>query len=308
MKIVLMGSSSFSILSFESIVKEGYNIVGVYTQPPKIAGRGQKIKKTLVHEFAQANEFTVFTPVSLKKQEEQHLLERLNPDVIVVIAYGLVLPKAVLYIPKFGCINVHASILPRWRGASPIQRSIEYGDNETGITIMQMNEKLDEGNIIMQHSVNIKLDVTSEILTNELSILASSMIIQTLDRLKKGKLYSSPQSQEGVTYAKKLSKKESLLDWNFPAVVLERKVRAFNPWPGTYFFFNGKRIKVFKAKVILNNKANTIKVGTVIDNKFTIACKKDFLRLELIQEEGGKKMLTEEFLKGHFISIGHSIL
>lgn len=297
-----MGTPEFAVPPLEAIVGYGHEVVAVYSQPPKPAGRGYQVIKSPVHQKAEELGIPVFTPNSLKDPEAQAVFAGHQADLAVVAAYGKILPKAILEAPRFGCFNIHASLLPRWRGAAPIQRAILAGDNETGVTIMHMNEGLDTGNTLLADRILITPSTTASELHDRLSLMGASLIIDTLEDLEKGILDPQPQPEAGVTYAEKLSKDEGLFSWSEPAMEIERKIRALNPWPGVYFRLNEKNIKILEAEVAhLNLKG---KPGEVLDDQLTIACGTDSLRILRLQQAGGKALSAREFLNGHKIKSG----
>ncbi|MBY0462627.1 MAG: methionyl-tRNA formyltransferase, partial [Alphaproteobacteria bacterium] len=248
MRIIFMGSPLFSVAALTKLIEAGHEVIAVYCQPPRAKDRGHTVQKGAVHLAAEALVLKAYTPKSLKSEEEQALFKSHNADVAVVAAYGLILPKAILEAPKLGCINIHASLLPRWRGAAPIHRAILEGDKETGITIMQMDEGLDTGDILSMQSLPITQATTTPILHDQLSALGADLIVSTLENLSA--ISPTPQPTQGVTYAHKLVKSEGYLDWNLPAVELKRKIAALNPWPGTWFEHKDIPIKVLEASVV----------------------------------------------------------
>lgn len=293
MKIVFMGTPDFSVPVLERLIKE-HEVVCVYTRAPKEAGRGNKLMKTPVHLCAEKYGIEVRTPKTLKNESEQELFKALNADVAVVAAYGLLLPKAVIEAPKFGCLNVHASLLPRWRGAAPIQRSIEFGDKESGVTIMQIVEALDAGAMYAKGVVPITSEITGGMLHDALSELGADLMLKVLDNLES--IRPEPQDESLVTYAAKLDKSECLLDFRLPADVLERKIRAFNPFPATFFEYQGERFKVLLAE-IADAKGTP---GEILEGcaKLLIACGDKALNIKYIQRQGKKAMAIEELLRG----------
>lgn len=301
LKIVFMGTPQFSVETLEKLIEANYDVVAVYCQPPRPSGRGHKLTASPVQQKAQQLGIPVFTPKSLRNEEAQAIFKALNPDLAIVVAYGLILPNAILEIPKFGCLNIHGSLLPRWRGAAPIQRAIMAGDLETGITIMQMDEGLDTGPMLSKSVVAITPQTTALTLHDTLSTIGATLLVETLDPYLKGTLQPLPQPESGVTYADKLSKAESCLDWNESAQALDRRIRAFTPWPGLYFNHNGMPIKVSKAEVVSDT---TDTPGKVLDNQLTIACGKGALRLLQLQRPGGKWLSPTEFLNGYDLPVG----
>ena len=290
MRVIFMGSPEFGVPTLKALLQE-HEVVCVYTQPPRASGRTITDPRTPVHRFAEDNGIPVRTPVSLKGVQEQAEFAALNADVAVVAAYGLILPKNVLNAPKFGCINVHASLLPRWRGASPIQNAILHGDEMSGVTIMQMDEGLDTGDILMGDTVLIHDRMTAGELHDRLMEMSPKMVLSTLRSFTYGQLFSHPQDECNrlPTSSHKLEKEHGKLDFSKPARELERMVRAFDPWPGTYFEAENDRIKVLKAEV----------VGDPSSNHLDVKCGDGrYLRLLLVQKAGKKPIGGREFLNG----------
>lgn len=293
MKIVFMGTPDFAVKALEALAAR-HEVVCVYTREPQEAGRGKKLTKSPVHEFAEAHGILVRTPKTLRSAEAQAELKALQADISVVAAYGLILPQAVIEAFPLGCINIHGSLLPRWRGAAPIQRAIEAGDNESGITIMKVVEKLDAGDMLLKGSVPITAETTGETLHDAMAGLGAELIVKALDNWQN--LHAEPQDERLVTYAAKIDKAESRLDFSMPAEVLERKIRAFNPYPAVYFEYGGERYKILRAKVVDESG----EAGAILDGagRLVIACGDKALEVTEIQRQGKKKMPTEELLRG----------
>lgn len=293
MKIVFMGTPDFAVKALEALAAR-HEVVCVYTREPQEAGRGKKLTKSPVHEFAEAHGILVRTPKTLRSAEAQAELKALQADISVVAAYGLILPQAVIEAFPLGCINIHGSLLPRWRGAAPIQRAIEAGDNESGITIMKVVEKLDAGDMLLKGPVPITAETTGETLHDAMAGLGAELIVKALDNWQN--LHAEPQDERLVTYAAKIDKAESRLDFSMPAEVLERKIRAFNPYPAVYFEYGGERYKILRAKVV----DETGEAGAILDGagRLVIACGDKALEVTEIQRQGKKKMPTEELLRG----------
>ncbi len=288
-----MGTPDFAVKALEALAAR-HEVVCVYTREPQEAGRGKKLTKSPVHEFAEAHGILVRTPKTLRSAEAQAELKALQADISVVAAYGLILPQAVIEAFPLGCINIHGSLLPRWRGAAPIQRAIEAGDNESGITIMKVVEKLDAGDMLLKGSVPITAETTGETLHDAMAGLGAELIVKALDNWQN--LHAEPQDERLVTYAAKIDKAESRLDFSMPAEVLERKIRAFNPYPAVYFEYGGERYKILRAKVV----DETGEAGAILDGagRLVIACGDKALEVTEIQRQGKKKMPTEELLRG----------
>lgn len=297
-----MGTPDFAVPTLAALYEAGHKIVNVYTQPPRPAGRGYQTHLSAVHRYAEAHTLEVSTPVSLKALSEIAKFSALQADAAIVVAYGLLLPAPVLEAPHFGCFNVHGSLLPRWRGAAPIQRALLAGDQETGITIMQMDQGLDTGPMLLQSSVPITHETTASGLNDQLAQLGARLMLETLGALLNSTLKAIPQPLEGVTYAQKLDKKEGRIDWQDAAEILERKIRAFNPWPGLWFEYKNERIKVLRAEIV--EKPVGALPGTMLDLKFTIACGQDALRLLEVQKAGARALDAQAFLNGQPIPQG----
>lgn len=301
MKVVFMGTPDFSVPVLEALTKH-HEVICVYTQPPRQAGRGNKLLASPVQQTAERLNIPVRTPVSLRKEDAIKEFQSLEADVGVVCAYGLILPKGILDAPKMGCINVHASLLPRWRGAAPIQRAIEAGDKESGVTIMQMDVGLDTGDMLLKGIVPIDENTTGQILHDALSQQGADLIIQVLEKMP------APQKQPetGITYAEKIQKNEALINWELSAQQIKNKIMAFNPYPATYFNLNGERIKVFNA--VVEDFNHNKPAGTILDNKLLVACgNQTALRLTELQREGKKRMIAEDLLKGFELKEGTTI-
>lgn len=296
MKLVFMGTPDFSVPVLENLAKE-HDVVCVYTRAPKEAGRGHKESKTPVHLKAEELGIEVRTPKTLRSEEEQVKFKALNADAAIVAAYGLILPKPILDAFPKGCINIHASLLPRWRGAAPIQRAIEAGDEKSGITIMQMDEGLDTGDMLLKGETAITPQTTGGMLHDALSAVGAELIMETLRHLDA--ITPQKQSEDGTCYAAKIEKEEGRLDFSQPAEVLERKIRAFNPFPATYFEYAGERFKVYEAEAF--NEASGYAPGTIIpnDSGLLIACGEGMLFITRIQRQGKKVMDIAELLRGY---------
>ncbi len=298
MKIVFMGTPDFALPALAALHKK-HTVVCVYCQAPKEAGRGQKVLKSPVQVFAEQNGIEVRTPKSLRQPEEQQKFAALKADVAVVAAYGLILPKAVIEAFPLGCLNIHGSLLPRWRGAAPIQRAIEAGDAKTGITIMQVVEALDAGAMYQKGEIEINRQTTGGILHDQMAELGARMIVEVLDNIQS--MRPQPQDESLVTYAAKIDKSEAKLDFALPAEVLERKIRAFNPYPGCYFEYGGERFKILQSEVVEADGA----VGEILAGEgLRIACGKNVLQVTEIQRQGKKAMSAEELLRGFRFATG----
>jgi len=302
LRLVFMGTPDFAVPSMLALAAAGHEIVCVYTQPPRPAGRGQKERPSPVQAAAATHGLDVRAPRSLKDTGEQADFASLNVDVAVVAAYGLILPKPILESPRLGCLNVHASLLPRWRGAAPIQRAILAGDIRTGVTIMQMDEGLDTGAMLLKRDVEIGR-MTAGKLHDALAVLGAEMIVEALKGLEAGALKAKPQPpKRGVTYASKIDKAEARIDWNQPASQIGRLIRAFTPFPGAWFEFEGERIRVLTAQVA--GGKSPARPGTIIDDALTIRCGKGFLKLQKVQRAGKSAVDAAAFLRGRAIPEG----
>ena len=300
MKLAFFGSPEFAVPALRALVGIGHEIVRVYTQPSQVAGRGKKVQETAIYAIASELGLQVCTPSSLTDEAVQQEFKELNLDAAIVVAYGLILKKPILDAPKFGCFNIHASLLPRWRGAAPIQRAIMAGDEETGVSIMRMNEGLDTGPLLLSETVPIRDFTTSQKLHNQLAILGSGMIVEALEGVFSGRLKEVPQPEEGITYAQKLTREEGRIDWNKTAEEIERKVRAFTPWPGAWFNLGDVRLKVLEVELVEGSG----EPGVVIDNNLTVSCRTGSLRLKTVQREGRRPMSVETLLRGFSIETG----
>lgn len=298
--MAFLGSPAFALPTLAALVDAGHRIVAVYCQPPRPAGRGQRLQRSPVHEDAERRGLDVRTPERLRDEAEQSGFAALDLDVAVVAAYGLILPKPILGAPRLGCLNVHASLLPRWRGAAPMERAILAGDRETGVTIMQMEEGLDTGPMLLAERAPIEPSTTKPALEDALAQLGAGLLLRALDGLIAQALVPRPQPDEGVTYAKKLQRDEGRLDWSRPAAVLERAVRALTPQPGVFFVHAGERIKVLAADVIGEDVIGAAGApGTVIDDRLTIACGEGSLRPLRLQRAGRGPVDATAFLRGY---------
>lgn len=293
-RLVVMGTTGFVVPSLERLLAAGHEVVAVYTQPPRPAGRGQKERPTPVHEAALRLGLEVRTPRTLKGPEAQAAFAALGADLAVVGAYGLLLPKPILEAPRLGCINLHASLLPRWRGAAPIERAILAGDPETGLSIFRMEEGLDTGPVLAMKPVPIGPTTTASDLHAALSRLAAEMVPEVVEGLAAGTLRAEPQAQEGVTYAKKLARDEGRLDFREPAALIERRLRALNPSPGCWCEARGERLLLLAGEPV----AGAGEPGTLIGLPFTVACGEGALRVTRLQRAGRKPMTPEELQRG----------
>jgi methionyl-tRNA formyltransferase len=302
LRLVFMGTPDIAVPSLAALIGAGHEIVSVYCQPPRPAGRGQHERPSPVQAYAEEKGLPVRYPVSLKDSDTQQEFAALGADAAIVIAYGLLLPQAILDAPRLGCLNIHMSLLPRWRGAAPIQRAIMAGDPETGVTIMQMDEGLDTGAILSSKAVPITPETTAEGLHDVLADIGARLAVDTLSGLEAGTVAARPQPGEGASYAKKLTRNDGSLDWSRGADELDRQIRALNPWPGTWFERDGERIRVLAAQCVGDSSGEP--PGTVVDSHATIACGTGSLRLVRLQRPGKAAMDAEAFLRGYSLTSG----
>lgn len=297
LRIIFAGTPDFAARHLDALLSSGHQIVGVFTQPDRPAGRGNKLTSSPVKQLAEQHGFAVFQPKSLRPEESQRLVAELRADVMVVVAYGLLLPQAVLEMPKLGCINVHGSLLPRWRGAAPIQRALWAGDTETGVTIMQMDAGLDTGAMLHKVACPIEAEDTSASLYDKLAVLGPQGLLATLQQLTNGSAIAEVQDESRVTYAEKLSKEEAKLDWRLSAAQLERCIRAFNPWPISYFNIDEQPVKVWQAKALSAPAA--AEPGTILQadrQGIQIATADGILIITQLQPAGKKAMSVQDVL------------
>ncbi|MDR6348828.1 MULTISPECIES: methionyl-tRNA formyltransferase [Pantoea] len=296
LKIIFAGTPDFAARHLDALLASEHQVVGVFTQPDRPAGRGNKLTSSPVKVLAQTHDIPVFQPKSLKPEENQHLVDDLQADIMVVVAYGLILPKAVLAMPRLGCINVHGSLLPRWRGAAPIQRSLWAGDTETGVTIMQMDVGLDTGDMLHKLSCPITAEDTSASLYEKLAQLGPQGMLLTLDLLASGNARPEVQDEALVSYAEKLSKEEARLDWSLSAAQLERCIRAFNPWPMSYFMIEEQPVKVWQATVLPHQNKQPGEIVHADKQGIQIATADGVLNLVSLQPAGKKAMSAQDLL------------
>lgn len=304
MKVIFAGTPDFAVPSLKALLENGADVVAVFTQPDRPAGRGRKLTQSAVKQFVVDSGVNIFQPQRLDNETIQ-TIESLQPDLMVVVAYGLILPKVLLDIPRLGCVNVHASLLPRWRGAAPIARAIEAGDKTTGITLMQMDSGLDSGAILKQVEAKITKTDTAQKLHDRLADLGGDLLAQSLSDLSDGRLKAVGQDEANVTYARKLSKSESRIDWSLAASVLERKIRAFNPWPVASAILDNMSVRIWMAGA--NNENHGETPGQITDTKhqgITVQTGNGVLHILELQKQGGKRLSAAAFLNGVRISAG----
>ena len=298
-KIVFMGTAEFAVPTLKKLVSSEHEIVGVYSTPPKKAHRGMSLSDSPVALIAKQSNLDLHIPGSLRSSEEYERLKSLSPDIIIVIAYGLLLPAEILTIPKIGCFNLHASLLPKWRGAAPIQRAMINGDENTGITIIKIDEGLDTGNIVIKKELLIGDNDSYTDLENKLSSIGADCFPSIFEKLENTKLFEK-QNDSKSTYAKKIVKSESRIDWNESASIIIRKINAFNPKPGAWFEYKNKRIKILRA----NKDQQKGTSGEVLDSNLKIACGDGSIQIIEVQKEGKQNCTVEEFLRGNKIVQG----
>ncbi len=307
LRVIFMGTPDFSVPTLMEIVGQGHEVVAVYSQPPRPAGRGMEERKSPVHEKAELLGLPVFTPTSLKSEEEQQAFRDLDADVAVVVAYGLLLPKAILEGTRDGCLNLHGSLLPRWRGAAPIQRAIMAGDAETGVQVMRMDEGLDTGDVCMSETIPINQSMTAQDLHDRMMILGADLMVRALAALSRGGLSSQPQSDEGVTYARKIDKAESRIDFSKSAQEVHNHIRGLSPFPGAWceMTIRGKaqRVKIRRSELAQGSG----EPGTLLGDDMTIACGDGAVRLVELQRAGKGAMGAEDFQRGADLNAGEKV-
>ena len=303
-RIVFMRTPEFSVSALKSLVNSNHKVLAVYSQPANKAHRGQKIIPSSVELFAKKCSLHLRTPVILDSDEEYNFLKSLKPDIVIVIAYGKIIPKRFLNLAKHGFINVHASLLPKWRGAAPIQRSIMNLDNQTGISIMKIVEELDAGPVMHQDKIQINEKIDTLTLSKVLSELGANSILNAINKIEKGEARFKEQNHSEATYAKKISKEEGKINWNQSAKKVLAKINGLNPNPGAWFQYKNERFKVWKAEIVNKNSD----AGKIIDDQLTIACDEQSIKILEIQKEGKSRQLTDQFLLGNKIKHGESII
>ena len=302
MKIVFLGSAYFSIPTLVKLIEAGHEIACVYSQPPRRAGRGKKVNLTPVHEMALKYGITVRTPENFKLQKDKLAFFDLNADLTVVVAYGLILPEEIIEAARYGSLNIHASILPKWRGAAPIHRAIMSGDSETGVCIMKMDAGLDTGPVVAKELTPIKADDTTSVLSERLADLGAKLLIETIKKIDE--LIPKPQSNIDVSYAKKIDKKEAKIDWSLDFQIIEQQIRGLSRYPGAWAYYNDERIKFLNVRINSSNQNNQAEPGMVIGTPLVIACEGGALEITLLQRSGKSVQTTEDFLRGFPIQIG----
>ena len=303
MKIIFMGTPNFALPILKAIYESEHKILEVYTQPATKSGRGQKLNHSDIFNYAEKLNLKVRSPDTLETKEEINHIKKLKPDLVIVVAYGKILPPKILNIDKLQFINVHASLLPKWRGAAPIQRAIMNMDSESGVSIMKIIQKLDAGPVLLQERIKINQEMSYEELSKKMSEIGAKLILNSIKLIENKKANFIDQKESEATYAKKIQKKESKIDWNESAKKNIAKINALYPNPGCWFDLSNTRIKIIKAIEI----EKTGEAGTILDNKMTIACSKNAIQILELKKEGKKQMLIDEYLKGNEIKIGQKL-
>ncbi|HTT96892.1 MAG TPA: methionyl-tRNA formyltransferase [Rhizomicrobium sp.] len=302
LRLAFMGTPDFAVPTLAELVAQGHDIAAVYSQPPRPKGRGLGTDPSPVHRFALGAGLDVRTPVTLKDQEQQELFRALDIDAAIVVAYGLLLPKPILDAPRLGCFNLHGSLLPRWRGAAPIQRAIMAGDSETGVMVMRMEEGLDTGPVLMAERTPVGRKTYGD-LHDELARLGADLMVRALSALERGSITEQPQPADGATYAKKILKDEARIDWTKSTCEIDCLIRGLSPVPGAWCEVKGERLKILYAEPASGSGAP----GTLIDDKFTVACGEGALRLVRLQRAGKSAMTADELLRGFALPKGEQL-
>jgi len=295
-----MGTPEFSLPALEELIKNNLNLLTIYTQPPKKSKRGQKLNVSPIEEFSRKKKLNLRSPINLNNDEEFKVLKNLSPDLVVVVAYGQIIPKNFLEIPKFGFVNIHASLLPRWRGAAPIQRAIMNQDKKIGVSIMKIEEKLDCGPVLSSKEIELNKNSTFGEIEKKLSVAGADLLFETLKNLRNKKIELKKQDDSKATYAKKISKNETRINWNLEADEVIAHIHGLSPNPGAWFEHKGDRFKVFKAI----KSSSSGKPGTVIDGNLNVACKSNSIQILELQKQGKNKQTVKEFLLGYKINNG----
>jgi len=300
LNIVFMGTPEFSVPTLEMLIKNSFNILKVYTQPPKKSKRGQKINPSAVEVFCEKNKINFSNPININNEEEFKVFKKLSPDIVIVVAYGQVISKKFLSLVKFGFINVHASLLPKWRGAAPIQRAIMNGDNKIGVSIMKIEEKLDSGPVLLFKEIELNQSITHGEIEKELSTIGADLLLKGLKGIKSGSFKFVSQTHSEATYAKKIAKAETKINWNLEANKVLSIIHGLSPNPGAWFKYENERFKILRAKMSLTKGAP----GIVLDENLTIACKLNSIKILELQRQGKNKQTAKDFLLGKKINKG----
>jgi len=299
-KIVFMGTPEFSLPTLEALIENKFNVVSVYTQPPTKSKRGQKINVSPIEEFSKKNKINFKNPINLNSDEELKIFKELSPDIVVVVAYGQIISKNFLNIAKFGFINIHASLLPKWRGAAPIQRAIMNGDKKIGVSIMKIEEKLDSGPVLASKEIELGQNAIHGEIEKTLSVMGANLLVENLKRLERGNSKFIGQVHSEATYAKKIDKGETKINWSLDATKVLAHIHGLSPSPGAWFEYVNERFKVLRAKISTANG----KSSYVLDENLTIACKSNSIQILELQRQGKNKQITKEFLSGKKIGNG----
>ena len=304
LNIVFMGTPEFSVPTLEALINNKLNVVKVYTQPPKKSKRGQKINPTPIEEFCKKNKVNFNHPINFNNKEELKVFKKLSPDIVVVVAYGQIIPKNFLDMAKFGFINIHASLLPKWRGAAPIQRAIMNGDKKIGISIMKIEEKLDSGPVLASQEIDLDQNATHGEIEKQLSVMGANLLIESLKNIEDGNSKFIDQVHSEATYAKKIEKTETKINWDLDANKVIGHIHGLSPYPGAWFEYQNERFKVLRA----NKSSYMGKPGSVLDENLTIGCQSDSIQILEIQREGKNKQTVKEFLLGKKINKGSILI
>ena len=303
LKIVFMGTPEFSVPSLDALIKNKFNILQVYTQPPKKSKRGQKINPSSIEEFSKKNKLNFRSPLNLNTDEEYEIFKKLSADVVIVVAYGQIIPKNFLNEPKFGFINLHASLLPKWRGAAPIQRAIMNGDKKIGVSIMKIEEKLDSGPILASEELELDQNATHGEIEKQLSIMGANLLIKSLKNIEDGNSKFVDQVHSEATYAKKIDKSETKINWSLDALKVLAHIHGLSPSPGAWFEYENERYKVLKARIVTTKGKSSF----VLDENLTVGCKSDSIKILELQRQGKNKQTAKEFLLGKKIIKGSAL-
>ena len=301
--IIFMGTPEISTIYLDLLINEKYNIVGVFSQPPRKKGRGMFMEESPVQKLSKSKKINVYTPSTLESSQVRNDIKKLNPDIIIVMGYGLKIPNNILEIPTYGCFNIHVSLLPRWRGAAPIEHALLSGDKITGVSIFEINESMDAGPIISKESIKIDNSVNKEELTNQLNFIGVELLKKTLPIIYEKKIIYEFQNKNEITYANKISTKMRKIDFNQNGKDVHNQIRAFSPYPSAWFFYKNQRIKIIKSNYIQGNWEKS----TILNDQFHIGCYSGKICPEIIQKEGAKSMSINEFLKGFNFKVGDKI-
>ena len=299
-KIVFMGTPEFSLPTLEALIENKFNVVSVYTQPPTKSKRGQKINVSPIEEFSKKNKINFKNPINLNSDEELKIFKELSPDIVVVVSYGQIISKNFLNITKFGFINIHASLLPKWRGAAPIQRAIMNGDKKIGVSIMKIEEKLDSGPVLASKEIELGQNATHGEIEKTLSVMGANLLVENLKRLERGNSKFIGQVHSEATYAKKIDKGETKINWSLDATKVLAHIHGLSPTPGAWFEYENERFKVLRAKISTVNG----KPSYVLDDNLTVACKSNSIQILELQRQGKNKQTAKEFLLGKKINSG----